>query len=149
VVKKTSLLVKIAFPLGLIGAILKSYTLKEAGDTTFGTVGILAGILIGSVTAVCLIGFLIFVNFKLFAIPQDLFTGAMLGKTGPIFGGNPAIFRQAVVAVFCFVGAGIGFIFSAPIFGVDTFGIGISLLIPGIAGSVLLVGLWKRKWGQA
>ncbi len=60
--KQMSWVVKLAFPLGFIGAIIKSYALKSSDDSTFGAIGIWAGLLIGSVTALSLIGFLIFVH---------------------------------------------------------------------------------------
>jgi hypothetical protein len=144
--KKASALVKLAFPLGLIGAMLKSYTLKASGDSTFGIIGIWAGILIGSVTALFLTGFLIFIHFKLFEVPEDLFTGPMFGKPEPMFGGNPAIFRQGLATSLCLIGAGLGFLLSTPIFEVSTLGVGLSLLAPGIAGSALLIGLWRRSY---
>ena len=145
-VKKVSWFVKLAFPLALIGAIIKSYTLKSSDDATFGAIGIWAGLLIGSVTALSLIGFLAYIHFKLFAVPEDLFTGPMFGKTEAMFGGNPAIFRQGLVTTYGLVGAGLGFLLSAPIFEVSTAGVGLSSLIPGIAGSALLLGLWRKLY---
>ena len=143
-VKKISPLVKLAFPIGLAGTIMKSYALKVSGDTTFEAIGIGTGILIGSVTAACLVGFLIFVHLKLFAVPKDLFTGSVFGKTKALTGGDPAIFRQGLVMVLCLAGAGLGFALSSLAFKANTLGVGISLFIPGIAGSALLIGLWRR-----
>jgi hypothetical protein len=135
----------VAFPLGLFGSIAKAYTLKITGDTTFQVFGVWEGILIGSVTTVGFTGFLLYVHFKLFAIPKDLFTGPMFGKGGPLFGGNPAIFRQFLATGLCLTGAGLGYVISVPIFKVDTIGIGLFLLMPGLATSVLLIELWKKS----
>jgi len=94
-----------------------------------------------------LIGFLVFVHLKLYPVPEDLFTGPMFEKTEsrPIFSGGPAIFRQSLVTALLMSGSGLGFAFSAVTLGIDTLGIGVALLAPGIAASVLLVELWKSK----
>ena len=146
--KNVSKLILVAFPLGLIGSIANAYTLKLSNDTKFQDIGVWEGLLIGSVTMVTFLGFLIYVHFKLFAVPQDLFTGPLFVKTGtyPMFGGSPAIFRQAIATGLCMWGSGIGCISSALLFGVDTLGIGISMFLPGLAVTVLLVALWKSKY---
>jgi len=145
--KKFSRLLLIAFPLGFIGAIANAYTLKQTGDTTLHDIGIWEGLLNGSVTSICFSGFLVFVHFKLFAVPEDLFTGPMFGsrKDGPMFGGNPAIFRQGLVTFLCLSGGGLGYLISAPIFRVETLGWGIFLLMPGIVGSGLIIALWRAR----
>jgi hypothetical protein len=143
-IKKVSKLLLVVFPLCLLGALAQSYNMKNSNDTSFQDIGIWAGILIGSVTAIFLIGFLTYVHFMLFAVPEDLFTGPMFGNGGPLFGGNPAIFRQGLATSLGFCGSGLGFIISDPIFKIATFGIGTSLLMPGVAGSILIIGLWRR-----
>jgi hypothetical protein len=136
-IKRASKVLLFSFPVGFIGAMANCYASKEFNNFFLGDIGIFSGILIGGVMTVFFGGFFIFVHLKLICIPKDLFTGPMIGD-------NASIFRNGIAGFLCLVGSGIGFIYSASLFMVNTLGIGISLLTPGVIGSALLIGLWKR-----
>jgi hypothetical protein len=142
--KNASTLLLLSFPLCFVGAIASSYNWSTSNPVPFQDFGLWDGLLVGSVTSLFLMAFLLGVHWKIVAVPKDLFTGSLVPLVS--LTGDASIFRQGLVATLAMGGAGVGFIFSALLFKTDTLGIGVAQLMPGIAGSFLIVALWKSLY---
>ena len=136
--KKASTLLLLSFPLSFVGAIASSYDWTISNPALFQDFGLWAGVLVGSVTTVAFMGFLLGVHWKIVAVPKDLFTGPL----GSLSAVDASIFRKGLITTLAMGGAGLGFICSVPLFESDTLGLGISEFMPGVASSFLIFALW-------
>ncbi|MCE0497899.1 MAG: hypothetical protein LV481_08145 [Methylacidiphilales bacterium] len=141
--KNAKWFILLAFPLSFIGALAQSYNLKLSNSSDFYDFGVWDGLLVGAITAIFLTGFFLIAQ-RIVAMPKDLITGPLVPKV-PFVYTDPSIYRQGLVFSLAFAGAGFGCSCSGLLFNSQTLGIGISQLIPGIAGSILLLVMWRSQ----